>query len=341
MPKKILPSIGGKKLMKLGVTLPPIPVCSVGSLPKQAELTELRYKVAKKVQQPLELDRKEKLSTEVWVRQQERAGMDVLVDGQMDRGDMIQFFAGKMNGFSEGGTVRCYGNRYYRKPIITGKVEWRGPITLDYWRYAQRLTHKVVKAVITGPYTLLDWSFNEHYTSREEALADITAALRKEVLALVEAGAKVIQIDEPALSSNPNEFPLIQKAINELTENVRSYFILFHAFGDAAPLWPKMERLHVDNFHFDMANSDFALLAALKKTKTKKDLSFGVVDSHNHHVETPKELDARIKKSIGAVPLNQLWLSTDAGLKTRTIDEAIAKMKALSTATTKRRPATK
>src|SRR5438552_1922191 len=118
MPPKSALSAGGRKLASLGITLPPLPITASGSLPKQTELTELRYRVSKGVQQGSELDRKEKLSTEVWIRQQEKLGLDVLVDGEMVRGDMVQYFAKKIGGFEEAGTVRCYGNRFYRKPVV-------------------------------------------------------------------------------------------------------------------------------------------------------------------------------------------------------------------------------
>src|SRR5690242_5664145 len=122
---------GATKLQTLGIQLPLFPISLAGSLPKQPELTELRFKVSRGVQQNSELERKEKLSTEVWVREQERAGVDVLTDGEMNRSDLVQYAAKKIDGFEVSGTVRSYGNRYYKKPVIRSKVGWKEPITLD------------------------------------------------------------------------------------------------------------------------------------------------------------------------------------------------------------------
>lgn len=323
---------------KSPLSLPILPICAAGSLPKQAELTELRYRVSKGIHQNSELERKEKLSTEVWIRQQEKIGLDVLVDGEMDRGDMIHHFAQRIGGFEEGGTVRCYGNRYYRRPVVKRKIEWKKPLIADSWKYAQRLTHKPVKAVLTGPFSMMEWSFNEHYESREKLVQDLTAIFRKELQSLLEAGARVVQIDELALPSDPASFALVKESIEELTRGMKAYFILRYGFGDLASVWPLMRTLPVDNFHLEMTNSGFAGLPLLKKYPTTKDVTIGVIDSHNRSIETTKQVSESIKKILKVVPIKRLWLSTDAGLKTRTVDEAIGKMKSLSQTAAKYRP---
>lgn len=332
---KNISSPGRKKLEALGVNLPVFPLSSAGSLPKQTELMELRYRVSKGIQQNSELDRKERLSTEVWVRQQEKIGIDILTDGEMNRGDMVQYFALKLAGFDEGGTVRCYGNRYYRKPAVKSKVEWKGPIISEMWKYAQRMTHRPIKAVLTGAYTLMDWSFNEFYDSRAALCSDIAAALRKEVNALTDLGAKIIQIDEMALGANPAEFPLIQNAIKEMVGGTKAYVIIRTGYGDLTPVWKDMQKLAADNFHLEMANSDFAFLPFLKKNPSSKDLTIGVVNCHDRAIETPKQIGENIRQVLKAVSPQQLWLSTDSGLRTRTIEEAIAKMTSLSQAAQK------
>jgi len=331
------PSPGRSKLAGLGLQLPPLPTTTVGSLPKQPDLLELRYKVAKGVQNKQELERKERLSTEIWIREQERTGLDILVDGEMHRSDLVNFFATSIGGFAPGGIVRSYGNRYYRKPIIKSKLEWKGPITVEMWRFAQRLTHRPVKAILTGPYTIMDWSFDEHYPSREAALADLTAIIRREVVALAEAGAKLIQIDEPALSSKPKEFPLIQSSLKEITAGLRCYFILHHCYGDVTPLWEKMQQLPVDNFHLEMTNSAFSLLPLMKKLPTTKDLCVGIIESHSHLIDTPREVHQRINSVIDFVAPGQLWFSPDCGLKTRTTEETIGKLRVLVAAVGKTR----
>jgi len=340
MRKKAL-TPGQKKLASLGIQLPLLPTTSTGSLPKQADLIELRYKVAKGVQQPSELERKEKLSTEIWVRHQEKMGLDVLVDGEMYRGDLVNFFAQKIQGYQEGGTVRCFGNRYYRKPIVKGKLEWKGTMTVEMWRFAQRLTHRPLKAVITGPYTMMDWSFNEYYPSRESLCRDLTEILHQELKALVDAGAKIIQIDEPAISSRPDEFSLVQDTIKDLVRGLNAYFILHHSYGDLSKIWQKMQRLPFDNFHLEMANSNFSFLPLIKKFPTPKDLSIGVMDCQNRVVETLPEIRRRLRSVLSVVPVSQLWIAPDAGLKMRTFEESAGKLETLIEAALKQRQAVK
>jgi 5-methyltetrahydropteroyltriglutamate--homocysteine methyltransferase len=157
MKKKAPLSPGQKKLEALGVSFPSLPLTLVGPLPKHDDLKELRYRVSKKVQQASDLERKEKLSIDLWIREQEKLGINAFVEGGMTRNDMITHFAERIDGFVPGGFTRCFGNSYYHRPIIAQKLAWRGPITADAWHYTQRLTHKPLKAIVTGPYTLMDW----------------------------------------------------------------------------------------------------------------------------------------------------------------------------------------
>jgi 5-methyltetrahydropteroyltriglutamate--homocysteine methyltransferase len=339
VPKKAPESAGRKKLAALGIQLPLFPTMAAHNLPKSLDLVELRYKVARGLQMGPELDRKERLAAEIWIRQQERLNMDVLVDGEMSRSDMIAHFARKIGGFEPGGIVRVYGNRYYRRPIIKGKLEWKGPVVADVWKFCQRMTHRPVKAVLTGPATLVEWSYNDHYATAEEALKDAIAVLRRELTALAESGARIVQIEEHALSSRPADFDRIAAAIKELTAGFRFYFILHHAYGNLTPVWDRMQSLPVDQFSVEAANSNLSLLPTIKKSGTKKDVAIGLVDSHSRVVETPAVVRERLKKALAAVPPAQLWLTSDSGLRTRTPDEAVGKLKAVVTAAVKQRAA--
>jgi 5-methyltetrahydropteroyltriglutamate--homocysteine methyltransferase len=315
-------SAGRKKLEKLGVKLPLYPVSSMGAFPKHEELKEIRYKVEKGVQPASELDRKEKLSTDLWIREQERAKVDVFVDGGMNRDDIVAFFAGKLGGMVPGGFVRCFNNSYYRKPVIQGPIEWRTPITVPLWQYAQRLTHKPVKAIVTGPYTLMDWSFNTHYKSREALCRDLAGAVRKEIAALVDNGAKIIQIDEPALSAHPLEFPLFADAFKEIATGVNAYIVLNHAYGELAPFWLKLQALPFDQLHVSHINPFLSVLPLVKKKPTKKDISVGVIETQALEQETPRQLNDRVRDALKAVPKGQLWFSFDAGLQSHSVDQA-------------------
>jgi 5-methyltetrahydropteroyltriglutamate--homocysteine methyltransferase len=202
-------------------------------------------------------------------------------------------------------------------------------MTVGMWKFVQRMTHKPLKAIVTGPYTLMDWSFNEYYDTREAAVQDLTKIIRKEVVALAESGAKIIQIDEPAISTRPEEFSLAADAIFEVTKGLKCYFVLHICYGDFARLWNSMRRLAVDNLSLETTNSNFALLPLVRKYPTEKDLSLGVIDSHSHLIDTSRRVRERIQLLLKTVPRQQLWLSPDCGLKTRTTDETLEKLHAL------------
>jgi 5-methyltetrahydropteroyltriglutamate--homocysteine methyltransferase len=205
------------KLRELGIDLPLFPTTSVGSFPKPDYLMQARADFARKKISREELDEKARQATLFWIRKQEELDVDVLVDGEMYRGDMVAYFAEHLRGFEEGGLVRSYGNRYYHKPIITGEVRWQGPITVEWWKYAQSLTRKPVKGMLTGPYTVMDWSFNEFYPSRRDTCLALAKEIRREAQALIRAGAKIVQIDEPATSVRPEELPVAIEALGVVT----------------------------------------------------------------------------------------------------------------------------
>ena len=137
-------------------------------MPKPDYIRKARSRVARKEIDREELKELEKRATREWIEFQNSIDTDLVVDGEQYRGDMVAFFAEELPGLEIGGLVRSYGNRYYRKPIATGPVGRNNPVTVDWWRFAQSLTHKPVKGMLTGPYTICDWSFNEHYSSEPE-----------------------------------------------------------------------------------------------------------------------------------------------------------------------------
>jgi 5-methyltetrahydropteroyltriglutamate--homocysteine methyltransferase len=309
-PKTLSPklSAGSEKLKKLGLELPLYPTTSVGSFPKPPELMEARSKASKNLIPPAELLNKEKRATEYWIREQEQIGIDVLVDGEMYRSDMVAYFAEHIPGFSSAGTVRSYGNRFYKKPVISGEVSWPGPITVDWWKFAQRLTNRPVKGMLTGPYTIMDWSFNEHYPNRGAACMALAGVIRKEVEALIEAGAKIIQVDEPALSVRPEELSVAIEAMQRVTEGLPAYFLTHICYGAFEFVYPKMLKLPVDNFDLELSNSDLNLLALFKKHPFTKDISFGVEDVHTHKIESPKLIQERIKAAAKIIDPSKIWV---------------------------------
>ncbi len=321
-----------EKLKRLGLTLPLLPTSTVGSFPKTPELAEARTRYARNQITRGELETLEQRATEFWVRTQEEIGLDVLVDGEQYRGDMVAYFAENMEGFKTGGLVRSYGNRYYHKPVMVGEVKWPGPMTVGWWRWTQRLTDKPVKGMLTGPYTVMDWSFNDYYPDRKSASLALARELRNEVEALIEAGAKIIQIDEPAISVRQEELPFAIEAMHRMVDGLPAYFITHACYGAFDTIYPDMLELPVDNLDLAISNSALDLLKIFEKDPFTKDLSLGVLDVHNHRIETPTEIKARVMRGVRVLPPERIWVDPDCGLKTRTVEESRKKLEAMLTA---------
>ena len=318
------------KLQDVGIRLPKLPVSSVGSFPKPAILKNARAQCDRGEITAAQLIEMERKATKDWIQFQEEIGVDVLVDGEMYRGDMVAYFAALLPGFEQGGFVRSYGNRYYRKPIITSEVKWNKPLTVDWWKYAQNLTKKPVKGMLTGPYTIMDWSFNEYYANRRETSLALAQIVRAEVMALIEAGAKIIQIDEPACSVRTDELPLVIESMEAVTKGLKAYFLTHICYGTFSKIYPKMLDIPVDNFDLEMSNSDNDLLKCFKKSPFTKDLSAGVVDVHSHLLESHDDVRRRVQEIAEFVPVGQLWIDPDCGLKTRSVKEAKEKLKVIT-----------
>jgi len=322
-----------EKLHKLGLDLPLFPTTSVGSFPKPPSLMRARSEHAKGKITAAALQAEEEKATAFWMEWQERIGLDILVDGEQYRGDMVVYFAEHMSGFVIGDLVRSYGNRYYHKPIITGEVRWTGPITVEWWKFAQRCTSKPVKGMLTGPYTVMDWSFNEHYADRKAACLALAREIRKEVEALLEAGAKIIQIDEPATSVRPEELPLVVEAMQIVTEGLPGYFVTHICYGAFRRIYPAMLDIPVDNFDLEMANNQLSLLELFREHPFGKDISFGVVDVHTHVVEDRGTVEKRLEQALEVLAPEQVWVDPDCGLKTRSVEEAQEKLRVVVEAT--------
>lgn len=302
---------------------------SVGSLPKSEELVNARAQVRKGTMSPDGLRTLEERETQAWIRLQEELGLDVLVDGEQYRGDMAAYFAEQWQGFKQSGLVRSYGNRYYRKPIIVGRVARRGPETLHWWQFAQGLTTRPVKGMLTGPYTMMDWSFNEFYPSRRAAALAIARVIRDEARDLERAGAQYLQIDEPAISTRPEEMPLAIEALGIVTKGLRAKTITHICYGDFEAIGPHLHRLPVDQIDLEFANRDFELLNWFKGRRFSKEIGLGVVDVHSHRIEPREEVIANLKKALTVFKPEQIFVDPDCGLKTRTREEAIGKLKVI------------
>jgi 5-methyltetrahydropteroyltriglutamate--homocysteine methyltransferase len=321
------------QLRQLGIDLPPLPTTSVGSLPKPPDLLSARARFARGTLSQRELDEVASEAVLFWLQRQEELGLDVLVDGEMYRGDMVAYFAEALDGMEIGGLVRSYGNRYYHKPMITAPVRWKQPITVGWWQFARRHTSRPVKGMVTGPYTMMDWSFDEHYPDRRSACLALAVEVRKEVEALARAGARIIQVDEPALSVRPAELPLALEATQIVTDGIDAYFITHACYGAFEAIYPGMLKLSTSNLDLAISQSAIDWIEIFRRDPFTKDLSVGVVDVHSHSVEAKEEVRERIERALQLVAADALWIGPDCGLKTRTVEEATAKLRVIVAAT--------
>ncbi len=300
---------------------------SVGSLPKPDYLTQARAQARRGELDAAGLRALEERSTREWVKIQEDLGIDIIVDGEQYRGDMVAYFAEHLGGFKQSELVRSYGNRYYRKPIIMNTVTRPKPVTVNWWTFAQSLTTRPVKGMLTGPYTIMDWSFNEHYPSRRAATLAIAKVIREEVKDLERAGAQYIQVDEPAISTRPEEMDLAIEALGIVTKGIRAKTLTHICYGDFETIGPKLARLPVDQIDLEFANRNFELLDFFRGKRFAKEIGLGVVDVHSHRIESREEVVANLKKALRVFKPEQIYVDPDCGLKTRTPQEAIDKLR--------------
>ena len=306
---------------------------SVGSMPKPDYLMQARTQARRGEITPAQLRELEERATREWIKVQEDLGIDIIVDGEQYRGDMVAYFAEHWIGFKTSELVRSYGNRYYRKPIITGKVGRAKPTTVDWWKFAQKLTDRPVKGMLTGPYTIMDWSFNEYYPSRRATALAIAKIIHDEAKDLERAGAQYIQIDEPAISTRLDEIDLAIEALGIVTKGLKAKTITHICYGNFQALAPKLMKLPVDQIDLEFANRKFELLDTFKRMRFSKEVGLGLVDVHTHRIESLDEVVANLKKSLKVFKPRQIFPDPDCGLKTRTPEEAKGKLKVIAEAT--------
>ncbi|HEV8655482.1 MAG TPA: methionine synthase [Candidatus Limnocylindria bacterium] len=306
---------------------------TVGSFGKPDYLQKARNANARGKLGETELIDLERKATEEWIRRQEQLDIDILVDGEMYRGDMVAYFAERLEGFRLGGLVRSYGNRYYHKPIIASKVSRPKPMTVDWFRYTQSLTDRPVKGMLTGPYTLLDWSYNEAYRTRRDAALALAEVVRQEAEDLQAAGARYIQIDEPAIHARPEEIDIAIEAMGVVTQNLDAKTVSHICYGDFAAIYPKVLELPVDQLDLAMANYGYRWLELFDRDPFTKELAIGIVDVHRHDTESVATAAEGIRKGLRYVSKERLLPHPDCGLKTRTVEESEEKCRVVVEAT--------
>lgn len=296
------------------IELPILPISVIGSYPKPKWLREM-IKARKKGEiEDSHLEEAYRDAVIAVVKEQELMGVDIPSDGEMRREEMVEYFAEKIEGFKFFGNVRVWGNNYFRKPGIVGPLKWKGPMTVDEFKLLREVSSsKAVKVPITGPYTIADWSYIIYYRSKEEATFELAKIINKELKSLEEAGATFVQIDEPALTTHPEEMEWAVEAINEAVSGINMKIGLHVCYSDYRILRPYYDRLKVSQFALEFANRGFSDLEVIKGLNAE--LGFGVVDVHSRNIESPEAVEAAILKVMEYVKPECLYINPDCGLK--------------------------
>jgi 5-methyltetrahydropteroyltriglutamate--homocysteine methyltransferase len=311
------------------MSLPPLVTTSVGGLPPPPALLEARLGHARGEIAESDLAQAAREAAAHWIRVQERLGLDVLVDPAPLRDDMVCRFTDALAGFEPGGLVRTYANSYRRKPVCSGPVEWRGPITVAAWQDLQALTTRPLKATLTGPYTLMDWSFCEYYPDRAAACLAIARALREEVAALAAAGARIVQIDEPALARSRGASGLAHDALRVLLAGVDAYAIVHTCRETVSDDGRAVLELPVDNVDVALTRNGDDAVQALADLPAGLHLSLGALAAHRSDVPAAEELARRLRPIVAVRPLETLWITPDCRLEHSTPEVAEAQLAAL------------
>jgi 5-methyltetrahydropteroyltriglutamate--homocysteine methyltransferase len=269
----------------------------------------------------------------VAIRWQEEIGLDVLVHGEFERNDMVQYFGEQLSGFAftSHAWVQSYGSRYVRPPIIYGDVSRPRPMTVAWWRYAQSLTKLPVKGMLTGPVTILNWSFVRDDQPREQTCRQIALAIRDEVADLEKAGARMIQIDEAALREG---LPLRKSQWKTYLDwAVECFRLTASGVADATQIHTHMcysefndiiaaiAAMDADVISIETSRSQMELLDAFRNYKYPNEIGPGVYDIHSPRVPAVDEMTTLMQLARKRLTDGQLWVNPDCGLKTRKWDE--------------------
>ncbi len=309
--------------------LPPYPTTTIGSFPQTPEIRKARADYAKKVIDGAAYEGFLREETARAVRWQEEVGLDVLVHGEFERNDMVQYFSEQLSGFAstKHAWVQSYGSRCVRPPIIYGDVSRPKPMTVEWWRYAQSLTERPVKGMLTGPVTILNWSFVRDDQPRSVTCRQIALAIREEVSDLEKAGAAIIQIDEPALREG---LPLRQREWQTYLDwAVECFRIASSGVGNETQIHTHMcysefndiiasiAAMDADVISIETARSQMELLDAFAGFRYPAEIGPGVYDIHSPRVPAVDEMASLLKAAAKRLAVDQLWVNPDCGLKTR------------------------
>jgi len=309
---------------------------SIGSFPKPKALQEARRRFADGEIDVSALRRLEDEATRSVLEFQDELGINLLVDGEMDRADPITTFAERLAGVEMNGWVRVYGDRYVRRPKITGPLSRTASTTVDRWRFARDTARGAVKAVLPGPYSLMDGSFDEHYDSRREVCLAFAEIVRDEAVELAAAGASEIQLDEPAAGARPAELPLMREALERVMQPLRgrTRVWLYLGYADFESTGAELAQLPANGLLVAGAHAAYDRLAAFARAIPEdRFVGIGVIDVLDPRIETEDEIRERLATVRRLVPRDRLWAVPDGGMRALRPDTARAKLAAMAAAT--------
>ena len=334
------------KIQKKLLNLSYLPTTTIGSFPQTEEIRRMRKKFKKRDISEVEYESFIKKKIKEVIRFQEDINLDVLVHGEFERNDMVEYFAENLEGFifTENGWVQSYGTRGVKPPIIFGDIKWEKPITVKWITYAQSLTDKPVKGILTGPVTILNWSFPREDIPLRDIAFQIAIAMKNEVKTLVDAGIKIIQVDEAALRE---KLPLRKKFWRKKYLNwAIDAFRFVHSslppevqlhthmcYSNFSDIIKEIDKMDADVITIEAARSDLSILDSFVKYKYKKDIGPGVYDIHSPRIPSVNEIGELIDKIIKKLGYKHLWINPDCGLKTRTFTEISSSLKNMVEAT--------
>ncbi|MFB6095826.1 MAG: methionine synthase [Haloferacaceae archaeon] len=258
----------------------------------------------------------------------ERAGIDVVADGEMRRNEMVEYFADLIEGYEFNGPVKVWGHNYFNKPSVVDEVAYGEEWLVDEFAFTDDVATRPVKVPITGPYTLASWSFNEAYADDEALSYDLADLVNEEIERLVDAGARYIQIDEPALATTPDDYAIVGECLDRIVAGIpEEVRIGLHVcYGDYSRIYPEINDYPIDEFDVELCNGDYEQIDVFTDPEFEPDLALGVTDVHVAEVESVEQIKANIKQGLKVVPPEKLTVSPDCGLKLLPRDVAYGKM---------------
>ncbi len=321
--------------------LPEFPTTTIGSFPQTADVRQTRAKWKSGELSLADYEAFLKEKTQDVIRRQESLGLDVLVHGEFERNDMVEYFGEQLEGFAftEHGWVQSYGSRYVKPPVIFGDVSRPRPMTVAWSTYAQSLTKQPVKGMLTGPITILQWSFVRDDQPRSATAQQIALAIRDEVVDLERAGIRIIQIDEPAIREGlplrRSEWPaylrwaveafrLSSSGVKDETQ-IHTH-MCYSEFND---IIESIAAMDADVISIETSRSQMELLDAFVKFRYPNEIGPGVYDIHSPRVPLGEEIEALLKRASALLPSGHVWVNPDCGLKTRGWEETELSLRAL------------